>query len=79
VVLELGRMRLSPGGRGRAAELASEAARAEGASHTATHRGRRADCSAIHATSRGGVAGSVAAVADQGEQPSPLLRMQGDQ
>jgi hypothetical protein len=49
----LGRVRLSSGGRGRAAELASEAAPAEGASTTATRRGRRADRSAIQTTARG--------------------------
>jgi hypothetical protein len=40
--------RPAPGARRQAAELASAAARAEGASTTATRRGRRADRSAIH-------------------------------
>jgi hypothetical protein len=73
----LGRVRPSPGGRGRAAELASEAARAEGASTTATRRGRRADRSAIRPTAHRGVAGGLEAAGDLAEQPGPLLRIQG--
>src|SRR6266508_3155907 len=69
----------TPGAGRQAAELASEAARAEGASHPATQSGRRADRSAILATSRRGVVGGLAATSDQGEQPGPLLRVQGDQ
>jgi hypothetical protein len=77
--LELGRVRAVAGGRGRAAELASEAARAEGASTTATRSGRRADRSAIGATSRRRVAGGLAVAADQAEEGGPLLRVEGDQ
>jgi hypothetical protein len=62
-----------------AAELASEAARAEGASTTATRGGRRADPSAILATPRRGVAGGLAMAADQAEQPGPFLGVGGDQ
>jgi hypothetical protein len=77
--LELGRVGAVAGGWGRAAELASEAARAEGASTTATLSGRRADRSAIGAIPRRGVAGGLAMAADQAEQAGPFLGVGGDE
>jgi hypothetical protein len=71
--------RPAPGCGRQAAELASEAARAEGASTSGMRSGRRADRSAIGGTSRRGVAGGLAAASDQAEQTGPLLRMEGDQ
>jgi hypothetical protein len=61
-----------------AAELASEAARAEGASIAGTLSGRRADRSTMLATPRLGVAGGLAMAADQVEQPGPFLGVGGD-
>ena len=68
------------GVRQEAAELASEAARAEGASIPDTLCSRQADRSGTAATARR-VAGGLAAAdqAEQAEQAGPLLWMSGDQ
>jgi hypothetical protein len=70
--------RSKPGAYREAAELASEAARAEGASIPDTLCSRQADRSGTAATSRR-LAGGLAAAADQAEQAGPLLWMSGDQ
>src|SRR6266571_7819502 len=61
------------------AELASEAARAEGASTPAEPSSRRAGRSPTVATSRRAEGGWLAAGADEAEQAGPLLRVGGDQ
>src|SRR5215218_7375669 len=71
--------RSKPGAGREAVELASEAARAEGASNSGEPRGGRADHSGTAATTlrAGGV--ELAPGAHQAKQAGPFLRMGGDQ
>jgi hypothetical protein len=69
--------RRTPGAGRQAAELASEAARAEGAS-TPGEPGLRVGCSPTVASSPRG-RGGLAPASDQAEQASPLLGVGGDQ
>jgi hypothetical protein len=62
-----------------AAELASEAARAEGASIPGEPSGGRADGSGTAATSPRPAGAGLAPAADQAEQAGPLLGVRGDQ
>jgi hypothetical protein len=62
-----------------AAELASAAARAEGASTTGEPSNRRVDGSDTAATSPRAVGVGLAVAADQAEQAGPLLGVGGDQ
>ena len=62
-----------------AAELASEAARAEGASIPGEPSGGRADGSGIAATSSRPAGAGLAPAADQAEQAGPLLGVRGNQ
>jgi len=71
--------RSNPGSWREAAELASEAARAEGASISSQPSRRRADVSGTVATTPRGGGGRLTAAADQPEQAGPLLGVRGDQ
>jgi hypothetical protein len=71
--------RSKPGTWREAAELASAAARAEGASITGTLSGRRADDSGTAATSPQVGSAELATATDQVEQADPLRGMGGDQ